>query len=76
MMKPMYKLWDSNDTLICEYCTHDECWEKISTYAKAHNLGYYYRSNLSADGVKEIDYGSHTHFFYMKSEDLEVLDDN
>jgi hypothetical protein len=63
---PMYKLWDSNDTLIYEYATHGECWEHISNHAKTRNLGYYYRSNLLEDGTQWIDYGSHTHFFYLK----------
>lgn len=68
MMKqaPMYKLWDSDDKVICAYCAHDECWEEISTYAKAQNHGYYYRSNLLEDGTQQIDYGSHSHFFYIK----------
>lgn len=62
----MYKLWDSKDNVIYENATHDECWEHIRNYAKARNHGYYYRSNLLEDNTQQIDYGSHTHFFYIK----------
>jgi len=70
----LFKLWDSNDIVYAENSTHDECWEHIKNYAKKHNLGYYYRNNLLEDNLQKIDYGSHTHFFYLKS--ITTLDDH
>ncbi len=71
-MMELFKLWDSDGNIVAKNATESWCWEYIRNYAKARNLGYYYRSNLSADGVQEIDYGSHTHFFYLKEVKWEV----
>lgn len=67
-MMELFKLWDSDDNIVAENATEKYCWDYISKYAKERNLGYYYRSNLLEDGTQYIDYGSHSHFFYMKSE--------
>lgn len=67
----LFKLTDNDNVIFAESATHDECWEIIKNYAKERNLGYYYRGNLLENGTQWIDYGSHTHFFLMKSERLD-----
>lgn len=67
----LFKLWDSDGNIIAENATEEYCHTYVQNYAKARNLGYYYRGHLLEDGTHVTDYGSHTHFFYMKSERLE-----
>jgi hypothetical protein len=68
----LFKLWDSDGNIIAENATEQYCNTYIREYAKERGLGLYYRGHLLQDGTHWIDYGSHTHFFYMKSERLEV----
>ena len=81
----LFKLCDSDDNIITENETESWCWKYIMDYAKSKDLGYYYRKSMLDDGTEVIDYGSHTHFFYIKSERVdaertcaryEVLDDD
>lgn len=69
----LFTLTDSDGKLIAENATESFCNTYIMNYAKERNLGFYYRGHLLQDGTHWIDYGSHTHFFLMRSERLDDL---
>ena len=62
----MYKLYDSDDVQYGEFRSLDECYGQIREYLKEIEFkSYYYRQNFIEDGLVKIDYGSHSHFFYI-----------
>jgi len=68
------KLWDSNDRDFGLFETHDQAYEAISEYLKETNFkSYYYRQVCLEDKTLMIDYGSHSHFFYMRRLDGERI---
>lgn len=64
----LFKLWDSDGNTVAENATEEYCWKLIKDHAESKNLGLYYRMHQTSLGEIYIDYGSHFHFFYMKSE--------
>jgi|SaaInl6LU_22_DNA_1037377.scaffolds.fasta_scaffold259015_2 hypothetical protein len=64
----LFTLRDNYGTIYAENATEAYCNKVIEDFAKASNLGLYYRTNLLDDGSHWIDYGSHTHFFILVSE--------
>lgn len=62
----MYYLYDSDDVQYGEFISLDSCYGRIREYLQEIGFkSYYYRQNFLKDGLVEIDYGSHTHFFYI-----------
>jgi len=69
------KVWDSTEKVYAENIeTIDEAFAVIAKYLEdLHFKSYYYRQNLLDDKAVQIDYGSHTHFFYMQDQDGEHI---
>jgi hypothetical protein len=63
----MFKVWDTSKNINVEVETIDEAHKVIDDYLKKINFkSYYTRTNFLKDNTMWIDYGSHTHFFYIK----------
>jgi len=62
-----------NKVDIGKYKTTDEAWSKLKDYVDnvLHFKSYYYRCNYLSLGKEDIqvDYGSHTNFFYIIKEE-------
>lgn len=70
----MIKLWDSNEVDYGLFDDHDKAYERISQYIEETNFkSYYFRQICNKDNILMIDYGSHTHFFFMQREDGERI---
>ena len=68
----MIKLTDSNKKDYGLFQTIDEVWRAIDNHLKDTNFKRYYtRVTTLEDGTLWIDYGSHTHFFYIKEGERE-----
>lgn len=69
------KVWDSNKKVYTKNAkTIDEAFDVVREYLlKTGFDSYYYRQNLLDNKTVEVDYGSHTHFFYMQDQDGEHI---
>jgi hypothetical protein len=69
----MIKLTDSNKKDLGLFKTIDEVWRAIDKYLEGLDFKRYYtRVTTLEDGTLWIDYGSHTHFFYIKEGEGEL----
>lgn len=63
----MFKVWDSSNSICKEVNTIEEAYKVIRDYIESINFkSYYWRHNFLDDGSTWVDYGSHSHFFYVK----------
>ena len=63
----MYLVYDNANTIKEYKNTEDEAYGVIKQYLDDTGFtSYYYRQSFADDGSIWIDYGSHTHFFYIK----------
>lgn len=70
----MIKLWDNNEVDYGLFEDRDKAYERISEYLEEINFkAYYFRNICDKNNKLMIDYGSHTHFFYMQREDGERI---
>jgi len=61
-----YLLIDSNDNEYGIFETVDKAFNRIKEYLESINFKiYYYRQTILENNSIWIDYGSHTHFFYI-----------
>lgn len=64
------KLWDNKNEEHGLFESMEEAYKQIQRYTVANKIDvFYYRQNLLKDGTIMVDYGSHTHLFYMKEID-------
>lgn len=69
------KVWDSKDEVYGKKVkTVEDAYDIIKQYLGSINFdSYYFRANLMPNKVVQIDYGSHSHFFYMQDQDGEDI---
>lgn len=66
----MYNVYDNYDKEYGIYESLDKAYFCISMRLKEIGFkSYYYRETSLEDNIIWIDYGSHTHFFYIKKID-------
>ena len=66
----MFMLTDNNDVNYGLFESQDAAYDEIKKRIKLLNFEvYYYRQNMLDDRTVWIDYGSHTHFFYLRKYD-------
>lgn len=71
----MYKIYDSTETVVAYVDTEKDAYDFLSSYLDEIGFtSYYLRTILLEDRRTMIDYGSHTHFFYLDwaSAELEI----
>ena len=62
-----FKVWDTNEKIYGEFDSIEDAYKEIQKYTVENNIDvFYYRQNLLKDGSIYVDYGSYTHFFYIK----------
>jgi hypothetical protein len=62
----MFVLTDNNKKEFGTFDTIEKAYEKIREYLESIGFkAYYYRQSFLEDNSIWIDYGSHTHFFYI-----------
>lgn len=65
-MADYYVLTDNDKKYYGHFNSLDNTYAEIKKQIKQLNFKpYYYRQNMLEDGVIWLDYGSHTHFFYI-----------
>lgn len=69
-----YTLKDNDGKIHLLNTTEDFCFGYMREYAKARDLGFYFRTMAKQDGTEVIDYGSHTHFFIVKENNMETTE--
>jgi uncharacterized protein with von Willebrand factor type A (vWA) domain len=62
-----FRVWDTNSNIDKEVKNIEEAFSVIKEYLESINFkSYYYRKNFLEDGTIWLDYGSHSHFFFIK----------
>ncbi|MFW6046691.1 MAG: hypothetical protein ACOCP4_02735 [Candidatus Woesearchaeota archaeon] len=65
---PQYIVTDSEDKNYGTYHSEKKAYEAIRKNLELRNFKSYYYNQISVDTNKiRIDYGSHTHFFYIET---------
>ena len=64
-----YYVQDSGNITHLNNVSFEEAIYYIKMWAEERNLGAYYRHTFLENGNISIDYGSHTHIFYINQED-------
>ena len=62
----LYYGTDENMKLLGEFETNEEAYKRMYEYIKEIGFKSYYQRILHFDGLRVIDYGSYTKFFYIK----------
>ena len=63
----MFRLYDNYNVEYGTFETVELCYDKIKDeLVKANFKSYYYRQNLIDNKIIWVDYGSHTHFFFIE----------
>jgi hypothetical protein len=66
MMK-RYRVRDNTDNILEFFDTSQDAYDYIKYWLDAHDVEvYYYRQSFLEDNEISIDYGSHTHCFFIK----------
>lgn len=66
-MSSKFLVYDTTKKIKTYTATEEEAYDVIKTYLKDINVDAdYYRQSFLDDGAIWVDYGSHTHFFYIK----------
>jgi hypothetical protein len=64
----MFRLYDNNEKEYGLFTSYDAAWKAMISYLDEIQFKYYYfRQSLLEDGTSWVDYGSHSHFFYIEN---------
>ena len=72
----MYLVYDSNKEIEDYVSNEEDAYAIIKEFLEDINFkSYYYRQNFLDDGTIMVDYGAHTHFFYIKDvgENMKII---